>query len=146
MSLVNCYESYTLVPTANDFSMKALLCHSYDDCQTKEENFVWLQAPSKDGRLGAKLHDTCKLPLNVPGPKLLADPTHRIKVVAKPFFGMKTKGNIIQISLETECNNGTKHKAKQYYHIKERHGKMYVQMKELFSEFTSRKHLEECHH
>ena len=39
-----------------------------------------------------------------------------------------------------------KTKAKQYYCIKEKYGKMYVQMKKLFSEFMSRKHLEECHH
>jgi hypothetical protein len=39
-----------------------------------------------------------------------------------------------------------KTKAKQYYCIEEKYGKMYVQMKKLFSEFMSRKHLEECHH
>eukprot|EP00957_Ditylum_brightwellii_P112247 8558145-Ditylum_brightwellii.AAC.1 len=39
-----------------------------------------------------------------------------------------------------------KSKDKQYYCSKEKHGKLYVQMKELFSEFTSRKILEECHH
>eukprot|EP00957_Ditylum_brightwellii_P163220 12428438-Ditylum_brightwellii.AAC.1 len=37
-------------------------------------------------------------------------------------------------------------KAKQYYHNKERHGKLYDQMKELFSGFTSSEHLEACHH
>eukprot|EP00957_Ditylum_brightwellii_P177088 13490403-Ditylum_brightwellii.AAC.2 len=47
-----------------------------------------------------------------------------------------------------EYNNGTKTnaKAKQYYCDNEKHGKLYDQMKELFSEFTSRKRLEECHH
>eukprot|EP00957_Ditylum_brightwellii_P066159 5020383-Ditylum_brightwellii.AAC.1 len=39
-----------------------------------------------------------------------------------------------------------KAKAKQYYCSKERHGKLYDQMKELFSEFTRRKCLEECHY
>eukprot|EP00957_Ditylum_brightwellii_P133696 10193819-Ditylum_brightwellii.AAC.1 len=39
-----------------------------------------------------------------------------------------------------------KAKAKQYYHSKEKHVKLYDQMKELFSEFMSRKRLEECHH
>eukprot|EP00957_Ditylum_brightwellii_P103846 7910684-Ditylum_brightwellii.AAC.1 len=38
-----------------------------------------------------------------------------------------------------------KMKAKQYYHDKEKHGKLYVQMKELFSQCLSRKCLEECH-
>eukprot|EP00957_Ditylum_brightwellii_P026690 2018808-Ditylum_brightwellii.AAC.1 len=72
--------------------MKTLLQHSYEDCQANEENFVWLRAPSKDGKFGAKLCNTGKLPLNVPEPKWLADPTHRTKVVAEQFFGMKTKG------------------------------------------------------
>eukprot|EP00957_Ditylum_brightwellii_P153875 11712593-Ditylum_brightwellii.AAC.1 len=37
-------------------------------------------------------------------------------------------------------------KAKQYYCIKDQHGKLYVQIKDLFQEFMSRKRLEECHH
>ena len=37
-------------------------------------------------------------------------------------------------------------KAKQYYHSKDQHGKLYAQRKDLLEEFTSRKHLEECHH
>eukprot|EP00957_Ditylum_brightwellii_P116325 8872772-Ditylum_brightwellii.AAC.1 len=37
-------------------------------------------------------------------------------------------------------------KAKQYYHSKDQHGKLYVQTKDLFGEFTSRKCLKECHH
>eukprot|EP00957_Ditylum_brightwellii_P106242 8105264-Ditylum_brightwellii.AAC.1 len=37
-------------------------------------------------------------------------------------------------------------KARQYYYSKDKHGKLYVQMKEFFSEFMSRKCLEECHH
>eukprot|EP00957_Ditylum_brightwellii_P037072 2806889-Ditylum_brightwellii.AAC.1 len=37
-------------------------------------------------------------------------------------------------------------KAKQYYHSKEKHGKLHVQMKDLLSEFTSKNFLEECHH
>eukprot|EP00957_Ditylum_brightwellii_P177087 13490403-Ditylum_brightwellii.AAC.1 len=72
--------------------MKALLRHSYEDCQANKENFLRPQAPSKDGRLGAKLCNTRKLPLNVPKPKWLANPTHRTKVVAKQCLGMKTKG------------------------------------------------------
>eukprot|EP00957_Ditylum_brightwellii_P085262 6484428-Ditylum_brightwellii.AAC.1 len=39
-----------------------------------------------------------------------------------------------------------KGKEKQYYYNKERYSKMYVEMKELFSEFMSRKCLEESHH
>ena len=37
-------------------------------------------------------------------------------------------------------------KAKQYYRSKDQHGKLYVQIKDLFGEFMSRKCLEECHH
>eukprot|EP00957_Ditylum_brightwellii_P016339 1228251-Ditylum_brightwellii.AAC.1 len=42
----------------DDSSMKALLYHSYEERQANEENFLWPQVPSKDGRLGAKLRDT----------------------------------------------------------------------------------------
>eukprot|EP00957_Ditylum_brightwellii_P134200 10231321-Ditylum_brightwellii.AAC.1 len=63
--------------------MKALLRHLYEEREANEENFLWLRAPSKNGRLGAKLRNTGKLPIAVPGPKWLADPTHRAKVVAK---------------------------------------------------------------
>eukprot|EP00957_Ditylum_brightwellii_P113868 8680892-Ditylum_brightwellii.AAC.1 len=37
-------------------------------------------------------------------------------------------------------------KARQYYHSKDKHGKLYIQTKGLFGEFMSRKCLEECHH
>eukprot|EP00957_Ditylum_brightwellii_P042467 3215862-Ditylum_brightwellii.AAC.1 len=37
-------------------------------------------------------------------------------------------------------------KAKQYYCSKDLRGKLYVQIKDLFGEFKSRKRLEECHH
>eukprot|EP00957_Ditylum_brightwellii_P103080 7855364-Ditylum_brightwellii.AAC.1 len=37
-------------------------------------------------------------------------------------------------------------KAKQYYCSKDLYSKLCVQIKDLFGEFTSRKHLEECHH
>eukprot|EP00957_Ditylum_brightwellii_P164845 12550262-Ditylum_brightwellii.AAC.1 len=75
----------------DDSSMKALLHHSYKECQANKENFLWPQVPSKDGRLGTKLCDTGKLPLAIPEPKWLAHPTHRTKVVAKQYFGVKTK-------------------------------------------------------
>eukprot|EP00957_Ditylum_brightwellii_P159502 12141574-Ditylum_brightwellii.AAC.1 len=55
--------------------------------------FVWPHATLKeDGRLGAKLQDTCKLPLDVPQPKWLADPTHQVKVVALRFFSLLKQG------------------------------------------------------
>eukprot|EP00957_Ditylum_brightwellii_P132758 10123437-Ditylum_brightwellii.AAC.1 len=37
-------------------------------------------------------------------------------------------------------------KARQYYCSKDKHGKLYIQMKEFFSEFTGKKCLEEHHH
>eukprot|EP00957_Ditylum_brightwellii_P155078 11804808-Ditylum_brightwellii.AAC.1 len=61
--------------------MKALLRHSYEERQANKENFLWPQAPSKNGKFGAKLRDTGKLPIAVPKLKWLADPTHRTKVV-----------------------------------------------------------------
>eukprot|EP00957_Ditylum_brightwellii_P007295 554243-Ditylum_brightwellii.AAC.1 len=57
----------------NDSSMKALLCHSYEDHKANKENFVWPQTPSKDRRLGKKLCNTGKLPLDIPKPKWFAN-------------------------------------------------------------------------
>eukprot|EP00957_Ditylum_brightwellii_P024623 1860595-Ditylum_brightwellii.AAC.1 len=37
-------------------------------------------------------------------------------------------------------------KVRQYYCSKDLHGKLYVQVKDLFGEFMSRKCLEECHY
>eukprot|EP00957_Ditylum_brightwellii_P192945 14691284-Ditylum_brightwellii.AAC.1 len=54
--------------------------------------------------------------------------------------------HFVGLNAEDRMTTKQKTKAKQYYCSKEKHGKLYVQMKELFSEFTSRKHLEECHH
>eukprot|EP00957_Ditylum_brightwellii_P171345 13043784-Ditylum_brightwellii.AAC.1 len=55
--------------------------------------FVWPCAtPKEDCRLGAKLQDTGKLPLNAPQPKWLADPTYQTK----------NRGKTIEEMLEAE--------------------------------------------
>eukprot|EP00957_Ditylum_brightwellii_P114249 8710576-Ditylum_brightwellii.AAC.1 len=55
--------------------------------------FVWPCAtPKEDCRLGAKLQDTGKLPLGVPQPKWLADPTDQTKVVALQFVSLLKQG------------------------------------------------------
>ena len=61
----------------DDSLMRATLKHSYEHLSAMMPVFVWPHAtPKVDGRLGAKLQDTGKLPLDVPQPKWLADPTH----------------------------------------------------------------------
>eukprot|EP00957_Ditylum_brightwellii_P187570 14283580-Ditylum_brightwellii.AAC.1 len=58
--------------------------HSYEELQKTNPCYVWPCAPpKKDGTLGPKLCDTGKLPLHLPMPKFLADPTHQTKVVVK---------------------------------------------------------------
>eukprot|EP00957_Ditylum_brightwellii_P065471 4966729-Ditylum_brightwellii.AAC.1 len=57
--------------------MKALLRHSCEELQANKEKFLWPRAPSKDGRLGAKLRGIGKLPIAIPEPKWLANPTLR---------------------------------------------------------------------
>ena len=77
----------------DDSSMKALVRHSYTERQANDPNYKWPRLrPKKPGTLGSKLRDTGKLPLEVPEPTWLADPTHRTKVVASRFFGLKSKG------------------------------------------------------
>eukprot|EP00957_Ditylum_brightwellii_P144813 11029969-Ditylum_brightwellii.AAC.1 len=61
-------------------SMRAILKNSYKHLSAMMPGFVWTHTtPKEDGRLGAKLQDTGKLPLDVPQPKWLADPTHQTK-------------------------------------------------------------------
>eukprot|EP00957_Ditylum_brightwellii_P195599 14904002-Ditylum_brightwellii.AAC.1 len=58
--------------------------------------FIWTHAtPKEDGKLRAKLQDTEKLPLDVPQPKWLADPTHQTKIVVPRclIFSNKERGH-----------------------------------------------------
>eukprot|EP00957_Ditylum_brightwellii_P035401 2684502-Ditylum_brightwellii.AAC.1 len=55
--------------------------------------FVWPHTtPKEDGKLGSKLQDTGKLPLDVSQLKWLADPTNQTKVVASRFFSLLKQG------------------------------------------------------
>eukprot|EP00957_Ditylum_brightwellii_P127231 9700844-Ditylum_brightwellii.AAC.1 len=64
------------IVTAADSLMRATLKHSYKHLSATIPWFVWPHAtPKEDGKLGAKLQDTCKLPQ----PKWLAGPTHQTK-------------------------------------------------------------------
>eukprot|EP00957_Ditylum_brightwellii_P057633 4370370-Ditylum_brightwellii.AAC.1 len=64
----------------DDFSMRALLHHSYEHLSATMPGFVWARAaPKEDGKLGVKLRDTGRLPLDAPQPRWLADPMHRTK-------------------------------------------------------------------
>eukprot|EP00957_Ditylum_brightwellii_P035932 2722769-Ditylum_brightwellii.AAC.1 len=61
----------------DDFSMKALARHSYTKRQANNPSYKWPRLfPKKPGKLGSKLRDTGKLPLDVPKPTWLANPTH----------------------------------------------------------------------
>eukprot|EP00957_Ditylum_brightwellii_P058340 4423443-Ditylum_brightwellii.AAC.1 len=67
--------------------MKALVRHSYTECQANNPSYKWPRFHlKKPGTLGLKLHDTGKLPLDVPEPTWLADPTYQPKVVASRFL------------------------------------------------------------
>eukprot|EP00957_Ditylum_brightwellii_P062232 4722641-Ditylum_brightwellii.AAC.1 len=72
--------------------MKALLRHSYIELAANDPNYKWPRLCSKKpGMLGVKLHDTGKLPLDIPEPSWLAEPNHRMKVVASHFFNLKNQ-------------------------------------------------------
>eukprot|EP00957_Ditylum_brightwellii_P206582 15349089-Ditylum_brightwellii.AAC.1 len=63
--------------------MKALLRHSYTELVTNDpHNKRPKCCPKKPGTLGVKVCDIKKLPLDIPEPSWLADPTHTTKVVA----------------------------------------------------------------
>eukprot|EP00957_Ditylum_brightwellii_P019271 1453338-Ditylum_brightwellii.AAC.1 len=60
--------------------MKSLVRHSYTERQANDPNYKCPRlCPKKPGTLGSKLRDTGKLPLEVPEPTWLADPTHCTK-------------------------------------------------------------------
>ena len=50
------------------------------------------------------------LPLDLPEPQLLADPTHRTKIIAKPFFALVALGKS-----ETDCTNVDAQRIKQWW-------------------------------
>eukprot|EP00957_Ditylum_brightwellii_P196966 15006014-Ditylum_brightwellii.AAC.1 len=75
--------------------MKALLRHSYTELVANNPDCKWPRlCPQKPGTLGVKLCDTKKLPLDIPEPSLLADPTHRTKVVASCFLNLRANQNL----------------------------------------------------
>eukprot|EP00957_Ditylum_brightwellii_P125439 9560858-Ditylum_brightwellii.AAC.1 len=81
------------IVTDNDSLMRATLKHSYKHMSAIMPGFVWPCAtPKEDGKLGSRLQDTGKLPLDVPQPKWLVDPTHQTKVVASRFFSLLKQG------------------------------------------------------
>eukprot|EP00957_Ditylum_brightwellii_P057990 4397400-Ditylum_brightwellii.AAC.1 len=60
--------------------MKALVKHSYTECQANNHSYKWPRlCPKKPDTLGSELRDTRKLPLDVPKQTWLADPTHQTK-------------------------------------------------------------------
>jgi hypothetical protein len=88
----------------DDSSMRATLKHSYKHLSATMPGFVWPCATPKEvGKLGAKLRDTGKLPLDVPQPKWLADPTHQTKVVASRFFSLLKQGKGSSSISKADC-------------------------------------------
>eukprot|EP00957_Ditylum_brightwellii_P206975 15350879-Ditylum_brightwellii.AAC.1 len=70
----------------NDSFMKALFRHLYTELAVNNPSYKWSRLhPKISGTLGVKLHDTGKLPLDIPEPYWLADPTHRTQVIAPHF-------------------------------------------------------------
>ena len=65
----------------DDSTMRAVLSHSYRALRQADVNFEWPLTES-----GNKKRDTGRLPLSIPEPNWLADPTHRQKVFASKFF------------------------------------------------------------
>eukprot|EP00957_Ditylum_brightwellii_P092155 7016042-Ditylum_brightwellii.AAC.1 len=88
----------------DDSSMRAILCHSYEHLSAMMPGFVWPHAvPKENGKLGPKLGDTGRLPMDVPQPRWLADPMHRMKVVELQFFNLMKKGKRASNILMADC-------------------------------------------
>jgi hypothetical protein len=88
----------------DDSLMRATLKHPYKHLSATMQGFVWPHAtPKEDGKLGAKPQDMGKLPLDVPQPKWLADPTHQTKVVALQFFSLLKQGKGSSSISKADC-------------------------------------------
>eukprot|EP00957_Ditylum_brightwellii_P070308 5341398-Ditylum_brightwellii.AAC.1 len=62
-----CWFIVGFIIADDDSSVRALLCYSYEHLSAMMSGFVWPHATSKeDGKLGPKLRDTGRLPLDVP--------------------------------------------------------------------------------
>ena len=66
----------------DDSSMRATLRHSFREKQAVDPAWEWPRI------LGKRCRDVGKLPLDIPEPKFLADPTHRTKVAHKQIFAV----------------------------------------------------------
>eukprot|EP00957_Ditylum_brightwellii_P068657 5212099-Ditylum_brightwellii.AAC.1 len=67
----------------DDSSLKALLRHLYTELMAINPKYKWPRiCAKKPGTFVVKLRDTRNLPLDISEPSWLADPTHRMKVVA----------------------------------------------------------------
>lgn len=141
----------------DDSSVKSILHHSYQEMIDNNiiEKKNWPKTPG-----GYKKADNGKLPLYIPIPNFLADPTHRIKVCSKHFFTLSFEQfmKASNAPLEHLFNNhefcssewcpiksGGKYEEFKY---KDKHKdkNTYEKMKEIWKKFTSESRLRECWH
>eukprot|EP00957_Ditylum_brightwellii_P094373 7186038-Ditylum_brightwellii.AAC.1 len=85
----------------DDSSMKAAVQYSWAEKDTRKDLFPEFAWPvTKEGK---KKKSTSLLPLDIPEPGCLADPTHWTKVVAKVCFDIKDKGKKYSNIVKADC-------------------------------------------
>eukprot|EP00957_Ditylum_brightwellii_P193385 14725197-Ditylum_brightwellii.AAC.1 len=84
----------------DDSTMKVIVRHLYDEKEKKKIFYPqWSWFLTNDG----KKVSTALLPLYVPEPGWLVDPTHQIKVVGKRFFGILNHGKWYSNITKADC-------------------------------------------
>jgi len=137
------YEEHGLVINKvvadDDSSMKAVVCHSYAAKEKRPDLFPGYKWP-RTSKGNQKNKDGGLLPLHIPEPGWLADPTHRTKVVAKRFFEIQKKGKGYSTITKADCL----HMKKYYgYFLKQNQNKTYEKM--LAASNTPLEHLFDNH-
>mmetsp|Transcript_37363 Transcript_37363/g.54638 ORF Transcript_37363/g.54638 Transcript_37363/m.54638 type:complete len:456 (-) Transcript_37363:846-2213(-) len=122
----------------DDSSMKALVRHSYEEKEKENHLFpLWSWPCTSEGQ---KKTSTCMLPLHIPEPKWLADPTHRTKVVGKRFFDLLKKGKKFSTITKADCLRMKKYYG---YFLKQNRDKSIDEM--YHTSFAPLEHLFDCH-
>ena len=122
----------------DDSTMKANVRHSYEEKEKKKGLFpLWSWPCTTEGQ---KKTSTGMLPLHIPEPGWLADPTHRTKVVGKRFFDMLKRGKRYSNITKADCLRIKKYYG---YFLKQNRNRSYEEMHH--ASFAPLEHLFDSH-
>lgn len=96
-----------IVSDDDDSTMRAKVRHSY---KARIAAGRMSKAEWPKTKKGKDVKDNRELPLNIPEPTFLADPTHRIKVIGKHLFALRNQGVNV-----TKCKKSDYLRLKRYW-------------------------------